>query len=170
MQGRDVILGLLNSQERTGYEIKEVIETRLKYFFDGTVGMIYPTLKKLEQEGRVEKKQVIQDGKPNKNIYSITDEGRNDFLNYLNSATDEEILKSDFLVRIYFGKNLEKSKLEAIILQEINRKKRNLEDLQNHFDKWTTTGMDPLQMIGYKYGIAYYNAVLKVLNESLEEL
>ncbi len=170
MQGRDVILGLLNSQERTGYEIKDVIETQLKYFFDGTVGMIYPTLRKLEKEGKVAKKFVIQDGKPNKNIYRITDNGKQDFLNYLGSSTDEEILKSDFLVRMYFGRSLEEDKLKSIILQEIDRKRRNLEELQTHFEKWQKTGMDPLQTITYKYGIAYYDAVLKVLNESLAEL
>ena len=170
MQGRDVILGLLNSQERTGYEIKDVIETQLKYFFDGTVGMIYPTLRKLEKEGKVAKKFVIQDGKPNKNIYRITDNGKQDFLNYLGSSTDEEILKSDFLVRMYFGRSLEEDKLKSIILQEIDRKRRNLEELQTHFEKWQKTGMDPLQTITYKYGIAYYDAVLNVLNESLAEL
>ncbi|KZK08436.1 Transcriptional regulator PadR family [Lactococcus cremoris] len=170
MQGKDVILGLLNGQERTGYEIKEVIETRLKYFFDGTVGMIYPTLKKLEKEGKVEKKFVIQDGKPNKNVYSITEEGKKDFLKYLTSSTDEEILKSDFLVRIYFGKNLEEGKLESIIHQEIERKKRNLKELQTNYEKWEKTGIDPLQTITYKYGIAYYEAVLKVLEDSLKEL
>lgn len=170
MQGRDVILGLLNEQERTGYEIKEMIETRLKYFFDGTVGMIYPTLKKLEKEGKVEKRVVIQESKPNKNIYTITDDGRQEFSDYLSSSTNEEILKSDFLVRIYFGKNLEKDKLESIILQEIERKKGNLEELQTHFEEWQKTGMDPLQTLTYKYGIAYYDGVLKVLNESLVDL
>ena len=170
MQGKDVILGLLNSQERTGYEIREIIETRLKYFFDGTAGMIYPTLKKLEKEGKVKKNVVYQEGRPNKNVFTITEEGRSDFLRYLSSETDEEILKSDFLVRIYFGKNLNSPQIRTIILQEIERKKKNLSDLQVHFKKWQESGMDPLQTIVYKYGIAYYESVLKVLSESLDLL
>ncbi|MDR0297501.1 MAG: PadR family transcriptional regulator [Streptococcaceae bacterium] len=170
MQGKDVVLGLLNGQSRSGYEIKELIETRLKYFFDGTAGMIYPTLKKLEKEGKVEKNVVFQEGRPNKNVYTITDEGKADFINYLSSETEEETLKSDFLVRIYFGKELETDQIKAIISREIDRKERNLNDLQLHFEKWQSSGMDSLQTIAYKYGIAYYDSVLKLLTESLEEL
>ena len=69
MKGRDVILGILSKQERTGYEIKEIFQSQLSYFYDGTYGMIYPTLKKLEQDGLVSKRVIMQTGKPNKNIY-----------------------------------------------------------------------------------------------------
>lgn len=47
MNGRDVVLGILNGSDRTGYEINDILKTRLSYFYDGTYGMIYPTLRKL---------------------------------------------------------------------------------------------------------------------------
>ncbi len=40
-----VILGLLSHEELTGYEIKRRIDTTLKFFWSGSYGSIYPTLK-----------------------------------------------------------------------------------------------------------------------------
>lgn len=55
MKGKEIVLGILQDGPRTGYEINEVIQTRINHFFDGTFGMIYPTLKKLEKDGLVAK-------------------------------------------------------------------------------------------------------------------
>ncbi|HGA2397003.1 TPA: PadR family transcriptional regulator [Streptococcus agalactiae] len=69
MTGKDIILGLLIEKSRTGYEINEVFETIFKHFYKTSYGMIYPTLKRLSESGLVEKEIVIQNGKPNKNVY-----------------------------------------------------------------------------------------------------
>ena len=83
MKGRDVILGILRNKPRTGYEINDILQNQISYFYDGTYGMIYPTLKKLEKEEKVKKETVIQEDKPNKNIFSITDKGREELRKYL---------------------------------------------------------------------------------------
>ena len=54
MRGRDVILGILNLSPKTGYEINDVLKNQLSFFYDGTYGMIYPTLRKLEAEEMIE--------------------------------------------------------------------------------------------------------------------
>ena len=92
MKGRDVILGILSRKERTGYDIKNILENQLSYFYDGTYGMIYPTLRKLEAEGKIKKEVVIQEGRPNKNVYTITEAGREEFATYFES--DAAFLRS----------------------------------------------------------------------------
>ena len=57
MQGRDIILGILERNNRTGYEINDILKNQLSYFYDGTYGMIYPTLRKLEKEGKIKKEK-----------------------------------------------------------------------------------------------------------------
>ncbi|OYS83127.1 PadR family transcriptional regulator, partial [Limosilactobacillus reuteri] len=42
MKGRDVILGILRNKPRTGYEINDILQNQISYFYDGTYGMIYP--------------------------------------------------------------------------------------------------------------------------------
>ena len=129
MQGKDVVLGLLNNKELTGYEIKEIFESQLKYFFDGSFGMIYPLLRKLEKQGFIKKRRVLQTNKPNKNVYSITSAGKKEFHNYLASETADEVYKSDFLMRLYFGRNLKKEKNRELIQLEISKKENNLDEL-----------------------------------------
>ena len=57
MKGRDVVLGLLMGKELSGYDIKIVFEDVFTHFFDGSFGMIYPTLRQLEK--RENKKKLL---------------------------------------------------------------------------------------------------------------
>ena len=91
MQGKDIILGILSKKERSGYEINDILQNQLSYFYDGTYGMIYPTLRKLEKDGKITKEVVIQDGRPNKNIYAITESGKKELASYLQSDVNDEI-------------------------------------------------------------------------------
>lgn len=170
MQGKDVVLGLLNEKEMSGYEIKEVLDTQLAFFFDGTFGMIYPLLRKLEKEKLIEKKHIIQDGKPNKNVYSITPDGKEAFQSYINSELSEESFKSDFLMRLYFGENLTKEQLVSFTQQELERKEHNLQLLQKNFQQWEANGISDTQKITIDYGTAYYRAEIEVLKNALENL
>ncbi|MBA1394563.1 PadR family transcriptional regulator, partial [Lactobacillus sp. XV13L] len=140
MQGRDVVLGLLNETSRTGYEIKTIIETQLSYFFDASIGMIYPTLRKLEKEGKIKKERVYQADKPNKNVYTITADGKAEFAAYLNSPVAADIYKSDCLMRLYFGDELPKAEVISIIHQEIKQKQNLLDYLQGQYDHWVGSG------------------------------
>lgn len=50
-----VILGLLNHEELTGYEIKKRMDTALRYFWGASYGSIYPTLTELVNRGFAKK-------------------------------------------------------------------------------------------------------------------
>ena len=141
MKGKDVILGILNLSPRTGYEINDILKNQLSFFYDGTYGMIYPTLRKLESEGMIEKKQVIQNGKPNKNIYSITKDGKKKFRKYMNSDVVPESIKSDFLLRLYLGRDiLSNNQVIELLNQEIDRKQKQLAFIQKNFKQWKENG------------------------------
>lgn len=169
MKGRDIILGILMNKSQTGYEINELLQNQLSHFFDGGYGMIYPTLKKLETEGLVTKTKVTQEDKPNKNIFSITESGQVEFKKALVKPTSEEIFKSDFLMRLYFSDWLDKEKVKEFIKEEIKRKQAKLESLKNNIDTWQSNGMSVTQKITYDYGIAYYQGILDVLHDSLNQ-
>ena len=48
---------LINGKELSGYDIKIVFEDVFTHFFDGSFGMIYPTLRQLEK--RENKKKLL---------------------------------------------------------------------------------------------------------------
>ncbi len=56
---RFVILGLLNEEPLSGYDIKKIIDIRMSFFWQESYGQIYPELGKLREEGLIE--QVIDE-------------------------------------------------------------------------------------------------------------
>lgn len=171
MKGRDVILGILRNKPRTGYEINDILQNQISYFYDGTYGMIYPTLKKLEKEGKVKRETVIQEDKPNKNIFSITDKGREELRKYLESDKVEEVFKSDFLMKLFFGDDyLSKQKVIELIKSEIKVKEDQIKRLEDSLEHWEVQGINNLQKITVGYGLTEYRAVVKYLKEQLKKL
>lgn len=170
MKGRDVILGILRNKPRTGYEINDILQNQISYFYDGTYGMIYPTLKKLEKEGKVKRETVIQEDKPNKNIFSITDKGREELRKYLESDKVEEVFKSDFLMKLFFGDDLSKQKVIELIKSEIKVKEDQIKRLESSLEHWELQGISNLQKITVGYGLAEYRAVVEYLKEQLKKL
>lgn len=170
MQGRDIILGILERNNRTGYEINNILKNQLSYFYDGTYGMIYPTLRKLEKEGKIKKEKIVQNDKPNKNIYSITNTGIEEFKEYLASSIQDDIYKSDFLMRLFFGASLSNQEIIKAVKQEIERKNEKIDQLTTNYKKWKKNGMSKTQEITVKYGIAQYTAIVQMLTKELDKL
>jgi DNA-binding PadR family transcriptional regulator len=48
-----VILGMLAAKPRSGYEIKQLVDSSARFFWAASYGQIYPELKKLEKEGLI---------------------------------------------------------------------------------------------------------------------
>ncbi|RDX00759.1 PadR family transcriptional regulator [Listeria kieliensis] len=169
MKGKDVILGLLLKKERTGYDINDIFQTIFTHFFDGSFGMIYPTLRTLEKEGKIEKKVIVQEGRPNKNEFSITELGKEEFFSYMKSPVMPESRRSDFLMRMYYGEYLEQSRLVEIIKKEIEEKKSLIHQLESDYQKWKGNLTDT-QQISFDIGIAQYTAEIEVLQKQLKRL
>ena len=99
MNTQTLILAILNFGDASGYEIKKFsTEGSFSYFVDISYGSIYPTLAKLETDGFVTCRTESQDGKPDKKVYSITDEGRREFVSALSTPPNSDKFKSEFLL------------------------------------------------------------------------
>ncbi|MEJ9314325.1 PadR family transcriptional regulator, partial [Priestia megaterium] len=66
------ILGLLTTECRTGYEIKQLMDRSLNHFWKISYGQIYPTLQKLVNNELATVNSVAQTDKPDKKEYVIT--------------------------------------------------------------------------------------------------
>jgi len=77
------ILGLLNYNSMTGYEIKEVFENSLNYFWAANTSQIYRELTWIRDHGFATVEVIPQDGKPDKNVFTITEGGREELKNWL---------------------------------------------------------------------------------------
>src|SRR5262249_22419383 len=99
------LLALLASGPAHGYELKQALEQRF-----GTVlpplnaGQIYTTLSRLERDGLVDDDAVAQDGRPNKRVYRLTEQGRAELSGWVAEATPQTRLKDDFFIKLVLAK------------------------------------------------------------------
>ena len=70
-----MVLGVLQHEPGYGYEIAKRIRELSEEMFKYGEAQLYPALRKLEENGYVTAEWVMQEGKPNRRVYSITEEG-----------------------------------------------------------------------------------------------
>ena len=124
----------------------------LSYFYNASFGTIYPTLSKMEKEGLITKESVIQEGRPNKNVYSITEEGQLQFLKYMYSPVEDNEFKSDAMTRLFFGEFVEADFMVDVLEEYLQRTKDNLERLRKLYENMPTW-MSPTQELCIQIGI-----------------
>jgi len=101
------LLGLLNYQPATGYELKATFERSIHFFWNATLPQIYRTLNDMERTGWVEVTIEHQDGKPSRKIYSVTPAGREELRRWLAEAPELPVTRSPLLVKVFFGNRTE---------------------------------------------------------------
>ncbi|MFC5406858.1 PadR family transcriptional regulator [Cohnella soli] len=169
MNSQDVLLGMLMRRSLSGYEIKNLYEEIFGYFYNSSYGTIYPTLHRMEKEGLISKESVVQEGKPNKNVYTITEEGQSRFYDYLNSHVESDTYKSDFLMRLYFGHYVDE-KLVIDWLQQAEKEiQSELDSLSEKRDAFKDM-MQPTQLICIELGINICIAKLTTIREGMARL
>ncbi|MBE1446791.1 PadR family transcriptional regulator [Paenibacillus sp. OAS669] len=169
MTGQDAILGLLMRKSMSGYDIKQQFEELLSYFFDASFGTIYPTLSKMEKEELITKESIEQQGKPNKNVYTITEKGKAQFHSYLESKLQDNVLRSDFMVRMFFGQFADSELIQSWMEEAILREEAHLVRLKKDYDRFGKY-MTPTQEICIQIGIASAESNLKIVKEGLAKI
>lgn len=98
------LLGLLKYQDSTGYDLAKMFEDSLNSFWHAQSSQIYRELNRMEEKGWVTYRNVIQNDRPNKKIYSITQEGINVLKKWINeSDVLFENPHDPLLMRVFFG-------------------------------------------------------------------
>jgi DNA-binding PadR family transcriptional regulator len=87
----------------TGYELKQFFDSSIQHFWNAELSQIYPTLKTLEENGFVEKHVEVQDNRPNRKVYGITDDGRDELLRWMREPQMPANLRDPFLIKVFFG-------------------------------------------------------------------
>lgn len=114
MDVKTLCLGVLTERDQTGYEIKQHFEEAFSHFFGAGYGSIYPALAELTRQGLVNCTSVPQKKRPDKKVYSITQNGRSALVDELMSTPPRHKIRSEFLVLMYFAHLLPSEKVAAL--------------------------------------------------------
>ena len=68
----DAILACLTERPMTGYELAKTFDTSIGFFWKANHQQIYRELTKLRDRGHIQGREVVQSGKPNKLVYTLT--------------------------------------------------------------------------------------------------
>ncbi len=117
MSLRYTILAVLLDGDASGYELAKRFDISVANFWHALPQQLYPELTRLERKGMVTSTTVIQEGRPNKRVYSISQEGRQALLGWLRQPSRITAIKDEFLVRVYAGDLLDL----PILMEELRR-------------------------------------------------
>lgn len=157
----------------SGYDIKKAIDGSIAHFWNESFGQLYPSLKKMADEGLVLMENQ-QQGTKIKIVYSITDRGREVLKEWLALSPEKEQIRMESLLKIFFGYNMdidvtikhikemeENFKLQTAVLKEIIKEIEGYRD-ENH------SHIFPI--LTAEYGVIYYEACLKWAAQAIEKL
>ena len=103
MSLKHALLGILSYQPMTGYEVKQFFDSSVAHFWNAELSQIYPTLKTLEESSFVSMHVEVQQNRPNRKIYEITNAGRDEFLRWVRGTQPPADLRDPFLIKIFFA-------------------------------------------------------------------
>lgn len=171
MDVRTLCLGILTFGDRTGYEIKKMFEEGpFSHFFGASYGSIYPAMGRLMEEGLVTCTEIPQERRPNKKIYAVTSEGREEFADAMTRLSmmpaPEDKFRSDFLVSIMFAEDFSPRQLTRLLDERMEHHRSLLERIEETKADYPTAGGTFVAA----YGLAIHRAAMAFLEENRKNL
>jgi len=158
------ILAMLDYQPMSGYDLKKFFDMSVAHFWSATQSHIYKALSGLEQKSWVEKRAIPQEGRPNRNEYSITEAGRLQLRGWLTAPLPLDQVRHSWLIQIFFSHFSTNEEIAALIETRIHEMRARLEIYktvaQAAIDQNAAEfGIERLRLLWQTtldYGIAYY--------------
>lgn len=103
-----VILGMLAARPRSGYEIKQLVDSSTGFFWAASYSQIYPELKRLAKAGLIEGTDASQ-GARRRTVYKLTRKGRAAFRDWIERPPEVYELRDEGLLKLFFAGVVEPS-------------------------------------------------------------
>jgi DNA-binding PadR family transcriptional regulator len=97
------LLALLTRGEMSGYDLQRAADAASGFFWAPTKSRIYAVLPQLVDRGFATSREVVQTGRPNKQLYKISKAGRAAVQAWLEEPPRFEIERAPMLLKLYFG-------------------------------------------------------------------
>lgn len=128
---RDSFLALLAKAPAHGYELKLMLEQTFGKLWPAmNAGQIYTTLARLERDGLVESRDILQSDRPNKRVYELTPEGHAALKAWLDAPPPPPQLKDEFFIKLALARLAGIADPFVMIRRQRRAHMRSLRDLQ----------------------------------------
>ncbi len=142
MSLRHAILVLLQDQEASGYDLAREFANSIGLVWNATHQQIYLELGKLNDQNMVKFRHIPQDGKPDKKLYRITDEGRDELIRWLRKPAAPPRIRDAFMVKIAGGALTDTSSLLRELDDQADLRRERLSTFEALANKLDEKGRD----------------------------
>ena len=120
------ILVCIADEPMTGYELAKRFDNSVGFFWRANHQQIYRELRLLGEKAWVSGETVAQDGRPNKTIFAITEQGKSELYAWSGFQAELPSIKEEFLLKFYA---LDRVDLSALTAQVVQRREQHRERL-----------------------------------------
>ncbi len=170
----DAILVCLTERPMTGYELAKTFDASIGFFWRADHQQIYRELARLRDRGHIQGREVVQSGKPNKLVYTLTSGGRAALRHWAARPSSPSSIKDDLLVRLYALDSVDIEPLRADIMARLeyhrDRFSRFEHILKKRFPQGAASTADVGKLLGLRMGLRYERAVAEWCEEALDTL
>lgn len=126
------ILGLLQQEEMTGYDLKtSCFDQCIAHLWSADQAQIYRTLDKLVEQGWITCRVEIQHNRPNRKIYSVTEAGKAELIRWLQCHQPLPTVREPLLVQLFFAAQLPNEAIIQLLKQQLAARREKLAECEN---------------------------------------
>ncbi|OEU91799.1 PadR family transcriptional regulator [Streptomyces abyssalis] len=97
---RHAVLAALLDGEYSGYQLAKAFDVGVANFWHAMPQQLYAELAKLEREGLVTGRQVVQETRPNKRLFRVSEAGFAELEQFAAAAAKPSFIRDDLLVKV----------------------------------------------------------------------
>jgi DNA-binding PadR family transcriptional regulator len=158
----------------TGYELAKTFDASIGFFWKADHQQIYRELSRLRDKGHVQGREVVQSGKPNKLVYTLTPEGRAALKHWAARPSVPPSIKDDLLVRLYALDVIDIEPLRTDLMARLEHHRDRYERyerlLNKRFPGRVAPPADLGKMLGLRIGMRHERVVMEWCEEALDAL
>jgi DNA-binding PadR family transcriptional regulator len=162
-----VVLGMIGLGARSGYEIKQMVELSIRFFWTISQAQIYPSLEALERVGLIAGRAEPR-GKRQRRVYDMTEQGEEELRRWL--SEDEPIpfeLRDLGMVKLFFAEAMDREQALALLARVKDRSEQQIATLR-HIEpaaELVEEQGNPSPLLTLRMGVAFHQAMIDVCSE-----
>jgi DNA-binding PadR family transcriptional regulator len=110
---RHAVLAALLDEELSGYQLAKAFDLGVANFWHALPQQLYAELARLEADGLVSGREVVQDTRPNKRLFTVTEAGLAELERFATAVNKPSFIRDDLLVKVQAADHLDAGELIA---------------------------------------------------------
>jgi DNA-binding PadR family transcriptional regulator len=110
---RHAVLAALLDEELSGYQLAKAFDLGVANFWHAQPQQLYAELSRLEGAGLISGREVVQESRPNKRLFRVTDAGLRELEEFTAASAKASFIRDDLLVKVQAADHVDTAALIA---------------------------------------------------------